>query len=86
MLAVGKCSPVAFPGENREVWPEMSDKLASSLQVIDYKYSMAVGGVSCEPFSGPNSLLTGKNTGKFANSVTEVCRGRVSMILNTREF
>jgi hypothetical protein len=28
---------------------------------------LAVRGVSSEPFSGPNSLLTGNNTGKFAN-------------------
>jgi hypothetical protein len=30
---------------------------------------MAVGGVFCEPLSGTISLLTGKNTGKIANSV-----------------
>ena len=29
---------------------------------------LAMNGVSCEPFSGLNSLLTGKNTGNFANS------------------
>jgi hypothetical protein len=27
---------------------------------------LAVDAVSCEPFSGPNSLLTGKNTGNLA--------------------
>jgi hypothetical protein len=28
---------------------------------------MAVDRVCCEPFSGSNSLVTGKNTGKFSN-------------------
>ncbi|HVC47309.1 MAG TPA: hypothetical protein VND90_08680, partial [Terracidiphilus sp.] len=43
--------------------------------------SLAVDGVCCELFSGPNSLLTGNNTGKFANLAsqpnhrTTLCRG-----------
>jgi hypothetical protein len=35
--------------------------------MFDYKDSMAVDGVLGEPLPGLNSLLTGKNTGKFAN-------------------
>ncbi len=40
------------------------------IEVFNYKNvdSLAVDGVTCEPFSGPDSLLTGKNTGKIANS------------------
>ena len=38
------------------------------LLIIKTLDSLAVDGVTCEPFSGPDSLLTGKNTGKIANS------------------
>jgi hypothetical protein len=35
---------------------------------------MAVDAVSCELFSSPNSLLTGKNTGNFVSSVEAILR------------
>jgi hypothetical protein len=35
---------------------------------------MAVDGVSSEPLSGPNSLLTGKFTGNFMIIGLETCR------------
>jgi len=47
---------------------------------------LAVDGVSSEPFSGPNSLLTGKNTGKFANFAPKVLLAECFMTLNPRKF
>jgi hypothetical protein len=38
--------------------------LTSSLKITDYEDSMAVCGVSCEPLSKSNSLLTGNLTVK----------------------
>jgi len=46
---------------------------------------MAVDGVSCEPFSEPNSLLTGKNTGNFVNFAPGILPTEFPMMLNTRE-
>jgi hypothetical protein len=37
------------------------------LRIKKIAKSMAEDGVSSEPVSKSNSLLTGKNTGKFAN-------------------
>ena len=34
-------------------------------KLLNRYYLLAVGGVSCEPLSATNSLLTGKNTGNF---------------------
>jgi hypothetical protein len=39
-----------------------------------YQYWLAVDAVSCELFSSPNSLLTGKNTGNFVSSVEAILR------------
>jgi hypothetical protein len=46
---------------------------------------MAEDGVSCEPFSGLNSLLTGKITGKLSD-IAQGSAGRSSMAQNTRNF
>jgi hypothetical protein len=50
------------------------DSINSKLFIVNY---MAVDGVFCEPVSGPNSLLTGKNTGKFTIS-TPTSNGKSS--------
>jgi len=39
-----------------------------------YQDWLAVDAVPCELFSGPNSLLTGKNTGNFASSAETIRR------------
>jgi hypothetical protein len=46
---------------------------------------MAVDGVSCEPLSRPNSLLTGKFTGKFTLFGFDLTQA-LSTALNLSEF
>lgn len=43
---------------------EKRENLDFSLEIVNPKYLMEVDGVSCEPLSDPDSLLSGKNTGK----------------------
>ena len=42
--------------------------------------------VSAEPLAGPNSLLTGKLTGNFANLAQQTLKEDHSIALNQEEF
>ncbi len=53
---------------SRELAPENPGFCRNDSNREKYQDWLAVDAVSCELFSGPHSLLTGKNTGNFAPS------------------
>jgi len=49
-------------------WRQNRRRQESKTTTLSIAYTLAEDAVSCEPVSAPNSLLTGKITGNFAES------------------